>query len=171
MDPRESGWNAANVLFASAGLSPHLYTPTADSPSNSSQSQYQLLGMSAQHISSPPLDGSIPVLPGFVDFHAKHNPHLPWAVYPSGLSRASISFREYADATHRVAHAFRPDKTHANGKVVAVIIHTDNVLYLAILAGLVRAGYTVGLSQKFCHRMFTHLLPLSSRSLWRHDAP
>ena len=58
----------------------------------------------------PPLDGSLSVLPGFVDFHATHNAELPWALLSAGpeLPVQSVSFAQYARATHRVAHALRP---------------------------------------------------------------
>lgn len=91
----------------------------------------------------PPLDASLPPIPGFVDFQAKHNGDRPWTVFPPGASVPSISFLEFADATNRVAHVFRPDGTRANGEIVALIIHCDSVLYVAMLAGLIRAGYIV----------------------------
>ena len=95
----------------------------------------------------PPLDGSIPPLPGFADFHAEHNPDLPWALFqskqdPSKVDR--ITYLEFARATHRLAHAVRPDRKEGqDGDVVGVVIHCDSVLYLATLVGLVRAGLVV----------------------------
>lgn len=93
----------------------------------------------------PPLDGSLPVLPGFVDFHAQHNPEREWARLAregdGGVS--AISFLEFSEATHRAAYALRPDGTHATDEVVAVLINCDTILYLAMLVGLVRAGYIV----------------------------
>lgn len=93
-----------------------------------------------------PLDGSVNVLPGFVDFHAKHNASRPWVKFPSignpGES-TSLSFGDFAKATHRIAHALRPGRAGDDGEVVAVFIHCDTVLYLGLLAGLVRAGFVV----------------------------
>ncbi|KAF7789161.1 hypothetical protein EIP86_000098 [Pleurotus ostreatoroseus] len=91
----------------------------------------------------PPLDGSIPVLPGFLDFHAANNPDHPWALFPSVLGKGTqaISFSELAAATHRIAHAVRPDREGVNGEVIALIIHCDTVLYVATLIGIVRAGF------------------------------
>ncbi|TCD66635.1 putative NRPS-like protein biosynthetic cluster [Steccherinum ochraceum] len=91
----------------------------------------------------PPMDGTLNVLPGFVDFHAKFNPSLPWAKFeasnPSGVEM--IDFAEFARATHRVAHALRPGREgRRDGEVIAVLIHCDTILYLALLAGMVRAG-------------------------------
>lgn len=91
----------------------------------------------------PPLDGSLPVIPGFVDFQAQYNDDKPWVVFPVGSPIESISYKQFADATHRMARALRPDGARANGEVVAVIIHCDSVLYLALLAGLIRAGFVV----------------------------
>ena len=44
------------------------------------------------------------------------------------------------------AHAFRPDGTRAQGELVAVLIHCDALLYLALIPGLVRAGFVVSRS-------------------------
>lgn len=100
---------------------------------------------------APPLDGSIPPLPGFADFHVEHNPNHTWArLAPEDKGPViDLTFREFADATHRVARAFRPDGNYANGEVVAMLIHCDTILYLALLAGLIRAGLVVGLSSMF----------------------
>lgn len=93
----------------------------------------------------PPLDGSIPVLPGFVDFHAEHNPQQPWAVLSAGpeLPVDAVPFSEFARATHRVAHRLRPDKSGPEDEVVAVLVNCDSVLYLALIAGMIRAGLVV----------------------------
>lgn len=97
----------------------------------------------------PPLDGTLTLLPGLVDFQAEHNPDLPWAKFPSPDSPTeiiSVSFSEYAKASHRVAHAARPlgdGFEGRDGEVVAVLLQTDSLLYLAVLAGLARAGLVV----------------------------
>ena len=96
----------------------------------------------------PPLDGSIPALPGLLDFQVEHGPDRPWALFPANSQVTSISYREFANATHRVSHLFCPDKKRANGEVVALIIHCDTVLYLALIVGLVRAGFVVGATSK-----------------------
>ncbi|GJE90357.1 acetyl-CoA synthetase-like protein [Phanerochaete sordida] len=90
----------------------------------------------------PPLDGSLPVLPGFVDFHAEHNPERPWALLSAGpeLPVETVTFAEFARATHRIAHALRPDRAGPDDEVVAVLVNCDSVLYLALLAGMIRAG-------------------------------
>ncbi len=101
----------------------------------------------------PPLDGSITVLPGFADFHAANNPHRPWVVFPSSQSPTnivSISFLEFAKATHRVAHAIRPNRQGRDGEVVALLLNCDSILYLAIIAGIIRAGLTVCIDPSSC---------------------
>lgn len=94
----------------------------------------------------PPLDGSLTAIPGLVDFQVEHGPDRPWAVFPAGSPVTSVSYKQFADATHRVAHMFCPDKKRADGEVVALIIHCDSALYLALLAGLIRAGFVVSIS-------------------------
>ncbi|EKM50221.1 uncharacterized protein PHACADRAFT_153694 [Phanerochaete carnosa HHB-10118-sp] len=90
----------------------------------------------------PPLDGSIPVIPAFIDFHAEHNPDRPWAILSAGHEKPSeaVSFAEFARATHRVAHKLRPDRSGPENAVVAVVVNCDSVVYLALLAGMIRAG-------------------------------
>ena len=94
----------------------------------------------------PPRDGSITVVPGFIDFHAQHNADLPYAVFPSkdhadGMDE--VSFSEFALASHRIAHFARPGRVGDDGQVVAVLINCDVILYVALLTGLMRAGIIV----------------------------
>lgn len=101
--------------------------------------------MSPANIELPPLDGSIGhVLPGFVDFHAKHNPERPCYVFPYPSIESdelrNTSYLEFAQATHRVAHYFRPNREGPEGAVVALVLNVDALLYHAILIGLIRAG-------------------------------
>ena len=111
----------------------------------------------------PPLDGSIPALPGFVDFHATHNPNRQWALLApeSGSEVKSITFLEFADATHRVAHLLRPDPSESKREVVALLIHCDTILYLALMVGLIRAGFTVSIIE-VCNAV--HAVTSSHRS-------
>ncbi|KAJ3528253.1 hypothetical protein NM688_g8022 [Phlebia brevispora] len=90
----------------------------------------------------PPLDRSLQVLPGFLDFQAEHNGDNPWVLFPSisGKGVDSISFAELARASHRVAHILRPHRQGQDGEVVAVLINCDTVLYVALILGMVRAG-------------------------------
>lgn len=120
----------------------------------------------------PPLDGSLDVLPGFVDFQATHNPNLPWAKFPSihdPTQATAISYAEMAKATHRVAHVVRPDRAGKEGEIVGILVNCDTVSYLALMIGMVRAGLkpfpmsprnsaeaVVNMLEKTnCHRMIT----------------
>ena len=108
------------------------------------------------HVAIPPVDGSITVLPGFVDFQAEHNPDRPWVLYPSKDSPTgieSISYSEFSQATHRVAHILRPRREGPEGEVVALLIHTDSLLYATVLIGMTRAGLVVCVHILFTHRL------------------
>ncbi|KZT70000.1 acetyl-CoA synthetase-like protein [Daedalea quercina L-15889] len=100
--------------------------------------------MASLDIALPPLDGSLRVLPGFVDFHATHNPSRPLYVFPhpdpDSDALRTTSHLEFAQATHCVAHALRPGRSGPEGSVVAIVANLDALLYHAILVGLVRAG-------------------------------
>ncbi|KAH9951150.1 hypothetical protein B0H21DRAFT_855734, partial [Amylocystis lapponica] len=87
----------------------------------------------------PPIDGTLSLIPGFLDFHAEHNPICPIFTFPSKVF-PEISFLEFAEATHRIAHILRPARSGPDGEIVAVLIHCDTVLYHALLIGMVRAG-------------------------------
>lgn len=101
--------------------------------------------MALDNVELPPLDGSIGyVLPGFVDFHAKYNPDLPFYVFPypnlESDELRTTSYLEFAQATHRAAHHFRPNREGLEGTVVALVLSVDTLLYHAVLVGLIRAG-------------------------------
>lgn len=93
-----------------------------------------------------PLDGSLVTVTDFTDFHATHNATLPWLIFPSKGSAqfiSEISFYEMNKASHRVAHLLRPGRQGPEREVVAVIVNTDVLLYIAVLLGLLRAGFVV----------------------------
>lgn len=94
----------------------------------------------------PPLDGSITVLPGFIDFHAEHNPMNAWAVFPSlddPEEKTYITYAELAHASHRIAHALRPGRKGPEQQVVAIVVNCDTVFYVTLMVGLRRAGMVV----------------------------
>ncbi|KAF9814140.1 hypothetical protein IEO21_05278 [Rhodonia placenta] len=99
---------------------------------------------SSGEVALPPIDGTVTVLPGFLDFHAEHNPNASCFIFPfpdiSSDETRTISFSQFAEATHRIAHAFRPRREGPEGAVVVVLVNCDTLLYHALLAGLVRAG-------------------------------
>ena len=98
------------------------------------------------HVNIPPLDGSLNLIPGFLDFHAKHNPDAPFAIFPaiSGNGTTQLSYTAMSDASHRIAHILRPQRKGPDGEVVGLILHCDTIMYLAVLIGVIRAGMIVG---------------------------
>jgi acyl-CoA synthetase (AMP-forming)/AMP-acid ligase II len=92
----------------------------------------------------PPLDGSF-LFPDIIDFHMQRNAPLPIYVFPDSQSGALtyISYLEFGRATHRIAHALRPGRIGAEGEVIAILVHTDTLLYTALIAGLMIAGFVV----------------------------
>ena len=97
----------------------------------------------------PPLDGSISVIPGFIDFQAKHNPDLPCAIWPKAGSETdetgSVSFVEFAEASERIAHHLRPGRHGPEDQLVAILINADSILYCALIVACIRAGLIVRL--------------------------
>lgn len=73
----------------------------------------------------------------------QRNAPLPIYVFPDTETGAltSISYLEFGRATHRIAHALRPSRTGAEGEVIAIVVHTDTLLYTALIAGLMIAGF------------------------------
>ena len=94
----------------------------------------------------PPLDGSLRILPGFLDFHAEHNPSRHAFAFPSRENPevlTYISCLELAQATHRVAHNVRPGRKGNDREVVALLVNTDALIYAALFNGIARAGLVV----------------------------
>jgi hypothetical protein len=111
----------------------------------------------ASEVVIPPVDGTLLTLYDFVDFQKKHNADHPWVMFPSPDDRstvASISFAELEEASHRIAHMVRPGRKGPDGEVVALILHTDTVLYLAVVIGLSRAGLVVGFLSLIVQEIF-----------------
>lgn len=106
------------------------------------------VGSSLPPLVQPPLDGFITVFPGLVDFHATHNAQHTWAVLASDAvdsTKSSVSFLEYAKATHRVANALRRGREGPENETVAILVNCDTVLYLALIPGMIRAGLIVSI--------------------------
>ena len=94
----------------------------------------------------PPVDGSLPTLLDFVDFNHQHNADKPFFIFPSAANPTkltSVSHAEMAEASHRIAHILRPDRRGPDGEVVGLVLHTDTVLYVAVILGVLRAGLVV----------------------------
>ncbi|GJF00095.1 acetyl-CoA synthetase-like protein [Phanerochaete sordida] len=93
---------------------------------------------------TPPLDGSLPTAPDILDFHNKHNANKSWFLFPAKDTSdelVSVTYGDMAQATHRIAHYIRPNREGADGQVVALLVHTDTVLYIAMIVGIMRAGF------------------------------
>ncbi|KAH9946609.1 hypothetical protein B0H21DRAFT_693457 [Amylocystis lapponica] len=95
--------------------------------------------MSEHTLALPPIDGTVSLIPGLLDFHAEHNPNHPMFTFHS-TDFPSISFLEFAQATHRISHILCPTRSEPEGEIIAVLVHCDTVLYDALLVGIVRAG-------------------------------
>ncbi|KAG5723416.1 L-aminoadipate-semialdehyde dehydrogenase large subunit [Termitomyces sp. T112] len=126
------------------------------------------------------LDGPPPVFPSThddflfpdaIEFNMKNNADQPFFIFsdPNNDGIQSITHLEFGRAAHRVAHLLRPSSTGQDGEVVAVMAHTDTILYQAIVAGLIIAGFVPFpisprnapeaiaelLGRTSCHRMLT----------------
>ncbi|KAJ7845316.1 putative aminoadipate reductase [Mycena leptocephala] len=91
--------------------------------------------------SHQPDSASLP-LSDVVAFNAQTNPQAPLYVYARPAPSAevvTITHLEFARATHRAAQILRPNREGSDGEVVAIIALSDNVLYQAVVVGLVTA--------------------------------
>ncbi|KAG6855914.1 hypothetical protein H0H87_009480 [Tephrocybe sp. NHM501043] len=116
-----------------------------------------------------PSSSSAPVLPPVedlfipeaIDFNFKHNADQPFFTFsdPSASSEPTvISQLEFGRAAHRSAHALRPNRTGADGEVVAIVALSDTILYQAVVAGCIVAG----LVKSACRRLITTNITLKS---------
>ncbi|KAG6908134.1 putative NRPS-like protein biosynthetic cluster [Tephrocybe rancida] len=100
-----------------------------------------MTSLSAQK--QPLVDRSM-LLPEVILFNIKNNPDQVFYTFAKSDSgqdgTAVISHLEFGKATHRVAHALRPRRSGVDGEVVALVAHTDTILYQTIVAGLIVAG-------------------------------
>lgn len=93
-----------------------------------------------------PLDGTLRTPLQFLDFQTQYNPGLPFALYPSPSDPAkvtSVAFAQMSTASNIVAHLLRPGRLGLEDEVVAVILNTDSILYIAVALGMMRAGFVV----------------------------
>ncbi|EKM51562.1 uncharacterized protein PHACADRAFT_127221 [Phanerochaete carnosa HHB-10118-sp] len=114
----------------------------------------------------PPTDGTLPTLIDFLDFNAKYNAERPYFIFPSRSNPTkltSLSFSEVAQASHRAAHILRPNKQGNNGDVIAVLLHTDTILYATVVLGILRAGLVpYAISPRNSAQAVCHLLDATS---------
>ena len=101
----------------------------------------------SQHIPAvPPLDGSLHPIYGFADWQAEHNPTRPFVVFPKDGATGeptAVTFAEFAEATHRMAHAVRPNRKGKDGEVIAILVNCDTLLYQTLMVGVSRTGWVV----------------------------
>ncbi|KAH8103378.1 hypothetical protein BXZ70DRAFT_1055180, partial [Cristinia sonorae] len=91
----------------------------------------------------PPTDGSLPAFWGILDWQAEHHPTVPWVIFPSSSGAEqlrTLTMLDFALASHKVAHALRPGRAGRDGEVVALLLHCDNIHYVATIMGSMRAG-------------------------------
>jgi acyl-CoA synthetase (AMP-forming)/AMP-acid ligase II len=116
---------------------------------------------------APPTDGSV-TLPETVDFHRKYNPNVPIYMFSGeGSSHITeITHLEFGRACDRVAHLLRPGRRGPEREVVAIIALSDNLLYLAVIIGIMRAGLIVCLFilLSLCHLPACFVLAISDIS-------
>ncbi|KAJ6598643.1 hypothetical protein B0H10DRAFT_2085224 [Mycena sp. CBHHK59/15] len=101
-------------------------------------------GQSCPTFKPPPLDGSL-LLPEIFDHHAQHNPNHPLFRYVNADSIVqTISWSDAVRAFHEAARiATRLVNPIDSGArpVIAIVVSTDQITYLTIIAGILRAGY------------------------------
>ncbi|KAF7362617.1 General substrate transporter [Mycena venus] len=81
-------------------------------------------------------------LPEVVALNSQNNPQDPLYVYAKpepSTEVVTITHLEFARATHRAAQILRPNPGSSDGEVVAIIALSDNLLYQAVVVGLVTA--------------------------------
>ncbi|KII84555.1 hypothetical protein PLICRDRAFT_117628 [Plicaturopsis crispa FD-325 SS-3] len=90
----------------------------------------------------PPRDT---LLTAVLDFNLEHNPHVPFYHFARDGDPAptDITHLEFGRAAHRAAHAIRPNRAGADGRVVALLAQADTILYQAVSMGIVVAGLVV----------------------------
>ncbi|KAH0581972.1 hypothetical protein H2248_011636 [Termitomyces sp. 'cryptogamus'] len=79
-----------------------------------------------------------------IEFNMEHNATQPFYTFVDSNAPGrtkTITHLEFGRAAHRVAHLLRPDRHGVDGKVVGLLLQADTVLYHAIVAGLIVAGY------------------------------
>lgn len=99
----------------------------------------------------PVLDGTISI-PEAIDFNLKNNPDQPAFVFShdnTPNTATTITHLEFSRACHRVAHKVRPGRSGQEGQVVAILALVDTIVYHAIIAGLMQAGFTVCICKLF----------------------
>ncbi|KAJ7636417.1 hypothetical protein FB45DRAFT_1138067 [Roridomyces roridus] len=86
---------------------------------------------------------ALQTFPGLVSRNLQQCPFDPCYVYAESNDVVTITQLEFGRATHRAAHLLRPNRQGTDDRVVAIIAESDNLLYNAILVGLMTANLIV----------------------------
>ncbi|KAH0588812.1 Polyketide synthase HetM [Termitomyces sp. J132] len=93
----------------------------------------------------PTLDENF-LVPDAIEFNIANNAAQPFYTFadysaPGGTGTKTITHLEFGRAAHRVAHLLRPNRNGVDGEVVALLLQADTILYHAIVAGSIVAGF------------------------------
>ncbi|KAG6861818.1 hypothetical protein C0995_011700 [Termitomyces sp. Mi166 len=81
------------------------------------------------------------LLPDIIDFNIINNPKQPFYIFADPRKgHQVITQLEYGRAAHRIAYKLRPQRAGRDGEVVAILAHTDTIIYSAIISGAIVAG-------------------------------
>ncbi|KDR68933.1 hypothetical protein GALMADRAFT_145949 [Galerina marginata CBS 339.88] len=102
-----------------------------------------------------------------LDFHFKENPNHPALIYPTKWETRlrTYTYQELVPAVHRAgqwiskAIKFQHSASSCPAPVVMILLKTDTMTYLTVIAGLMRAGITAfPVSPRFSPIVVAHLL-------------
>ncbi|KAJ6541378.1 hypothetical protein B0H19DRAFT_1173050 [Mycena capillaripes] len=126
-------------------------------------------GLASATFRPPPLNGSL-LLPEVLEYNAQHSSEHPLFFYPGkdGVietltwSRAIKVFRRAAHISHTRMSVAEEDE---NPFVVAILVATDQITYLSVIAGLMLAGFIpFPISPRNSDAAVVHLLQSSGAS-------
>jgi acyl-CoA synthetase (AMP-forming)/AMP-acid ligase II len=84
-----------------------------------------------------------------LEYYAEHHPESSFTVFPGESVDAKpshISWLEFSRATQRLARAIYPDAPIQHREVVGLLVHSDSLMWLTAITGIIRAGATVSTS-------------------------
>lgn len=88
-------------------------------------------------------------IPQLLEIRYKSSPDQPIYVYAEDSDNrlTEIHYLEFIRACHRAAYLIRPPQSGSDREVVAIIALVDVIVYMAVVAGLMKAGLTVSISR------------------------
>ncbi|KAH0578600.1 hypothetical protein H2248_003740 [Termitomyces sp. 'cryptogamus'] len=88
----------------------------------------------------PPINQNA-FLSDVIDFNIINNPQQPFYIFVDPCKGSQVITQlEFGRAAHRIAHALRPQRAGRDGEVVAILAHTDTIIYSTIITGAIVAG-------------------------------